>query len=327
MIVPPASTNLGPEIIDLKSTIDWFTGTFASGGNDAPKSAAYLTAQCWAMGVLSRERAKGNTCADTSTHGYRGWVSGQIQIGERHDGLYFRASGEAAEHVWKEAVELGYRASRIDLAATVWYDRPRPEIAREAYAAVTSAVHRAGRPPSGGLYLNAAGGSTCYVGSRSSEKYGRIYDKGAESGSTDYRNSWRYELEVKGESAWGTAKDLSQISDYRRHISEWVAGYFAPRGVRIDWRGVKPNDLPDSTGRLSDDDSRLVWIASAVAPAVRQLSARVGMSELLGALGLSGLDLHDDRLERPKPARLKSMCVEDPAIADSDITHRSQKEN
>jgi DNA relaxase NicK len=264
------------------------------------------------MGVLSRERGKGNTCSDTSTHGYRGWVSGQIQIGERHDGLYFRASGEAAEHVWKEATELGYRASRIDLAATVWYDRARQEVAREAYAASTSVVHRAGRPPSGGLYLNASGGSTCYVGSRSSEKYGRIYDKAAESGSADYRNSWRYELELKGDSAAVTAVQLSKKSDYRRVISEYVAGYFAPRGVRIDWHGVEPNDLPDPTGRLSDDDSRLAWLASAVAPAVRQLSSRIGLSELLGALGLSGLDLHDDRLERPKPSKLKSMCVDIP---------------
>lgn len=310
MIVPPASSNLGPSIVDLKATVDWFTGTIPYSQEDSPTRIAYMTAKCWQMGVLTRERSKGNSCSDTATHGYRGWVSGQIQIGERHDGLYFRASGEAADHIWREAVELGYRASRIDLAATVWYDRPRPDIAREAYASTTSAVHRAGRPPSGGLYLNASGGSTCYVGSRSSEKYGRIYDKGAESGSTDYRNSWRYELELKGETAAATAIDLAKTFAQGRCINEWVAGYFAPRGVRIDWRGVTPSDLPAATRRLSDDDSRLAWIAEAVAPAVRQLSARVGLSDILGALGLSGLDLHDDRLERPRPARLKSMCVE-----------------
>lgn len=310
MIDPPVRSNLGPQINSLLSTVDWFTGTISSGGKDTPKTAAYLTAQCWSMGVLSRERAKGNTCSDTSTHGYRGWVSGQIQVGERHDGLYFRASGEAAEYVWKEAVEFGYRASRIDLASTVWYNAPRENLAREAYASTTSAIHRAGRPPSGGLYLNASGGSTCYVGSRSSEKYGRLYDKGAESGSADYRNSWRYELELKGDTAASTATELAKHENYRGRISEYVAGFFAPRGVRCDWRAVSPSELPDSTRRLSDDASRLEWLATAVAPAVRQLSARIGLRELLGALGLSGLDVHDDRLERPRPPGLKSMYVE-----------------
>lgn len=327
MIVPPAGSKLGPSILHLKSTIDWFTGTIPSGGNASPKTATYLTAQCWAMGVLARERSKGNICSDTSLHGYRGWVSGQIQVGERHDGLYFRASGEAAEHVWKEAVDLGYRASRIDLAATVWYDRARPEIAREAYAATTSVVHRAGRPPSGGLYLNASGGSTCYVGSRSSEKYGRIYDKAAESGSVDYRNAWRYEMELKGETAAGTAVELAKHSDHRRIIGEYVAGFFAPRGVCIDWRGVKPSHLPDPTRRLSDDDSRLEWLASSVAPAVRQLSARIGLSELLGALGLSGLDVHDDRLERTRPEGLKSMTVENEYWHDLNTRASAEKEN
>jgi DNA relaxase NicK len=279
------------------------------------------------MGVLSRERAKGNVCSDTSTHGYRGWVSGQIQIGERHDGLYFRASGEAAEHVWKEATELGYRASRIDLATTVTYDRKRPDVAREAYASVNSASNRGGRPPSGGLYLNAAGGSTCYVGSRSSEKYGRIYDKDAESGSADYRNSWRYELELKGDTAANTAKMLASKSDYRRLICVAVVGFFQTRGIRCDWSTVAGEELSASPARLSDDASRLEWLSSSVAPAVRQLSSRIGLRELLGALGLSGLDIHDDRVERPKPAGLKSMYVEDLPREDSRIREKTEEEN
>jgi DNA relaxase NicK len=196
------------------------------------------------------------------------------------------ASGGLADDVWSHAVALGYRASRIDLAVTAWFDPPRQHLALDAYKLARDHTPANGRPPAATYLVSSLGGSTCYVGSRSSETFGRLYDKHAQSQAEPDRGAWRWEVELKAERAASAAIALLDSRTHRESIRATVWEWFTQRGIQPPWDKVGEGISTDPVGRQADDTRRAEWLATQVAPTVRDLIPRIGMEAVLEALGL-----------------------------------------
>lgn len=120
--------------------------------------------------------------------------------------------------VLRQALALGANVTRIDIAIDHygWLDLEGYKAALDEGAAVTRARDW--------NLIDGRTGKTLYVGSRTSEKFLRIYDKAAESG---HEGHWyRIELECKGDTARGVALHVDgngydYFGDIIRGFCDW----------------------------------------------------------------------------------------------------------
>lgn len=162
---------------------------------------------------------------DTPRFGYRGatrYKSGLVVMFDgatKTMGWHYIYSGQAIKSIdeqfsdggesilrWHNAA--GHKCTRIDLAIDV-FDMP------ELLPTIKAMAERhdwAGTAHSATTVQSSDGrGLTVYVGSRTSERFVRIYDKAAQTGEGGY---WtRIECEVKGDSARAVGRAILGIAD------------------------------------------------------------------------------------------------------------------
>jgi DNA relaxase NicK len=222
--------------------------------------------------------------------GYVGTSYNGIARGERHDGVIVRCSGERAHGVFKRLPQQSRYITRLDLAVTLWFTQDDTGRAKRAHidSAVSRETIERGRPWKLRLVDGTGDGDTLYVGSRSSEQFGRLYDKGRESDEEEYTNAWRWEVEYKGEAAQVVAEALSKGSAKQGQIAATVQKWFARRGVSVplDVGQGEPIDAPP-VAHKTDDDKKLMWLNSHVKGTVRKLIDAGRRDEVLLALGLN----------------------------------------
>jgi DNA relaxase NicK len=213
--------------------------------------------------------------------GYRGWHSPHVRMGSRPGGVLLSLSAQKSGDNWRDAFAAAENCSRLDLAVDVRSDPPVNAIALDIYRQMGHRPLRNGRPSSSRLILGSDGGSTVYIGSRQSDFFGRVYDKGVEQQTHRRSEWWRWELEVKGRSAKVLAHQVSSVDVESVAIGCIVAGWFRRRcGLAFPFS----EDLalckwePEST----TVDKKLHWLSSQVRPTVIELLRR-GESERLWA--------------------------------------------
>lgn len=238
--------------------------------------------------LVETEHRRGNDKHPWQSQSFQGVRSGQVCVGRSERGLLFRLSGQLAADHWRDVYRDATNVSRVDCAATVrltgnWRDLSRVHHDEALqYQKEHSPKLRVTRVD-GGKH-----GCTLNVGSRSSNAYARIYDKSAESGLPEYDDCWRYELEAKKDYALLVAARLSADNDDGLCPAAIACGWLERRGVSTPWnpRVVLINMGPRAS---SDDQRRLSWYTSTVAPGVQSLIAKGKLNEVILALGLSGL--------------------------------------
>jgi hypothetical protein len=187
--------------------------------------------------------------------------------------------------------------TRLDLAATVFLEAPIPDVAKRAYAWILTdpAICFAKRRKYS-YVENSAGGQTCYVGSRVSDQFGRLYDKGAESeeeASVDPGWVWRYEVEFKSYRAKKLAKQMEASAKLEKHvvsskIGELVSMWFRGRGIVPIYNalGAGVSWVTELEARMTDDEASLNWLTVQVRPSVERLLERGRQAEVFEALGI-----------------------------------------
>ncbi len=232
--------------------------------------------------------------------GYRGHAVGKhLFFGQSHQGAMLRASSAVADTVLNQVRGCGprgFRPTRIDFQATVKY----PDVPGRGFfrafsdasdEASRSVVGRRTRPWYVALLDEYGRGDTCYIGARSSENFGRIYDKGRESPEHYDLGSVRFETEHKGSSAM---RLLAHLVDDKPDVPSFVAGYvaafFDSRGVRLPV-DVTAVELLRAVEHDTDADRQLRWIARGVVPTISRLVAAGRGDELLVLLREAGLDI------------------------------------
>lgn len=181
-------------------------------------------------------------------------------------GVHCSFSGQALAQVnpravLRNALSMGANVTRIDIAID-WYKFLDLRWMKES-ADDGGVVTRA----RDWNLIQGRTGSTLYVGSRTSDKFLRIYDKAAEQG-TD--GPWyRIELECKGDFARGVAQHVdSEGYDYYGDI---IRGF-------ADWPGIIPwqeattsPTLLEGIPRPEKQRDTFMWLMKSVVPSVARL--------------------------------------------------------
>jgi len=260
------------------AALDWLTCTAKPDGSSEA---------LWSVGdrVLSENELVGYKATRWQAHGYRGWCSEGIRLGARGDGALLSLSALKCRENWNQALTASEHCSRLDLAVDVDLDSEVPTLAADCYKSLLHSPPCNGRPAKRTLIVNSDGGSTLYIGSRVSDRFARLYDKGVEQQVAAPGKWFRFELEVKGNSAQPLAAALLSATTHAATCLATVADYFQQRGQLV---------LPYSNELVirnehrarSTDEQRLHWLSSQVRGTVQELTRSVGQRRVLEALGL-----------------------------------------
>lgn len=269
----------------LSSGIDWCT----------------LTAKWESKGEQLREKAhriidyamrSGNEKKDWRGMGYKGYRAGGAAFGVRHDGCILVLSSATASALAIFSIPDADNVSRIDLQVTCHDSAQQAERAHLGYYSVLSAPRRKGRPPSASLRLNSTGGQTLYVGSRSSDRVGRLYDKGVENKTAPPGAYWRFEVEYKRDEAARLAQAAIERQLDDAIIAALVMDYFAQRGIPAPACHEDISILLDGHRAtlefdgLSDADRTIRWLNDCVRQSVARLIQSGRLADVVRALGM-----------------------------------------
>lgn len=261
-----------PEPLAWTAGVDYVRFTYVGQGDELLAVAdRYHNLASWAGRLADPD----TPVKPWSALGYQGLSYGPAAYGTRADGAMYQVSGAAAHEAFAEGAPHT-NISRLDLAVTVWLgDQARdiPRLTRDQ--AIAGRAGRRGRPVRVTFIDGCGDGDTCYIGSRLSDSYIRVYDKGAEAKEDAYAGSVRYEVELKGPLAAQEAAALDKAGlGIESHCCEVVRSYLADRGLSlplglqaapVDRQRLRPP--PTTTVR------RLAWLQRQVSPTVRDLIA------------------------------------------------------
>lgn len=273
--------------------IDWLTMTCKAGEAGDARPQALLKE------LITADWYVGQSGVDTTAwrwNGYEGWAYGPLRWGFREDGQIIRLSGPSARLATSIRWTPAWRPTRIDLQATVVY----PAASSETIDGILGAVlleraSREGRRYRVNHIRGMGDGDTITIGSRSSEKYVRVYDKYAESAGEYPRGSVRYELEAKGELAKKLWPEIALATDPMQSVGELVGSLLAYYGIPVpELSEGTPSRVWASLPRTTDLESRLAWLDRSVRPMVERLILAGHKSDVERALGLGGEEDDDE---------------------------------
>jgi hypothetical protein len=243
--------------------IDWVTVT-------ATNKTSTLKLLEYGRKAIRSEREQGNEKRDFWFKGYEGWKCGSVSVGARADGGIFIASGGLAREHWRGAFEAGTNCSRIDYQVTARVPGNTQEHIMKCYNLALAKTKKLKRGPTVDIHHSSRGSSTCYLGSRSSEKFGRIYDKGAESSLDVMQGCVRYELELKGDTAFAQIKQLATSRVVQDAIAGKVQKFIRDRLGVSSFARVNVETLV-CPPRACDQLRSLEWIQVSVSPTIKRL--------------------------------------------------------
>jgi len=259
--------------------IDYLTCTFI-------EKREKLQATMKAERLLRSEVSAGAFCKPWRFSGYEGFQAGGVCTGIRPDGVIVRLSGEVAQVHWRKFERLASNCSRIDAQVTVLAEPHCDALIRKHYSQLRQTWSKFKRWPEPKLILSPKGAQTLYSGSRSSEVFMRIYDKGIESGEARFRNHLRYEIEFKGNRARARSSHLAASQRSAPPIIGHCQSMLETRGCRLGWNG-NAERLYRRHAAPKDVDRCLRWLAAGVRGPIHRLIERGMLEEVSRALELS----------------------------------------
>lgn len=204
------------------------------------------------------------------------------------------ASGPLAAKVFDKLQNLHWvgKVTRIDLQCTWLYEEDHENLAAQLCEGVREYQREQSlpNPPSITLIQGFGNGDTLMVGSRSSEKYIRVYDKTREQNQTGPYWMWRWEVELKGKSAIETFKYLSTEHGSAQAILYALTAYLDNRGIMHPWEEISQFAEPKGERPQTSYEKSLEWLRSHVRGTVRKLIQAGLGDDVAEALGLNRAD-------------------------------------
>lgn len=277
----------------LTVTIDWLAGTFKEFTNEAES-------------FLRTYADFGNTQAGKPRNGYNQCevASNGVEFlwSTNHSGMGYHAvfSGTALRNLFElsgvkpltllhAAIDAGLRVSRLDLAK---------DCTGEAFDGET--IYKSLEQGLGGgasrtvsRIVSNNNGETIYLGSRQSERFIRIYNKAAQTGSTD-EQWWRMEIETKGDVSRLVAQSLVESVSLGR-VFDSIAGRMFGSADAVGLQSFfDGKEAPFGLPKIIKQTDREKWIAEQVIAAVAQHFVEHPDSAAIRSLRAT-LDLLDKR--------------------------------
>lgn len=259
-----------------EGAVDYVTATAQSGeyGDNLQKLGAKL---------LDHAHVESWDVKPWRFHGYEGLQSGPVICATRQDSTLIKLSSVYASEFWFEVLQLATNCSRLDTQVTVRLDGP----AQDGMRTILKSIRQFRKVNKGGPVLKVIteepGGVTIYLGKRQSDRFGRIYDKGAESGREQYRDCLRFEVQWQNKLARQVGQELVQHENkfannrsklrHSEAVRGYVFPYFTQRGVPADFATTRQS-LVTSARPVTNVQQQLSWLNSQVAPTVASLISR-----------------------------------------------------
>lgn len=275
-----------PSTTVLETAVDWLTMSTHN-----QRVASRWEARCTALAL--REKAEGAKADVWHLNHYYGWRAGRVRIGFSDTSVLVQLSGQLAEdhfdYFWKDHDTI----TRLDIAVTYRTATRDQTQAETAYRQALAWREDRPRAAKAVLLRSSGGGSTCYVGSRSSARFGRLYDKYAEQldsrdteGAQRYLNAWRVELELHDVDAQAVGMMLAEPGDKAPKIRYYLCHYLGTHGITCPFPASERATLPTGFRRRSDRESRLDWLRTSVRPSIDWLKSSCTPDQLRAILGL-----------------------------------------
>lgn len=273
--MPHLQTQAVSKLIDVG--VDWMTLTT----KDSSRAVEWREAF---QAVASEEQQRGYQWKEAKFYGYTGEQCGRVLYGKRNDGALVRLSSSLAHDAGMLFEPDAAHCTRIDLQVTAELAGEHPLFLESAWKNAQLKGAMEGRPPKYTLIRDSEGGSTLYVGSRSSMRYGRIYDKGIELAASPAGKLYRWEMEIKDVLADQAVAMLCGSSSTQTTILGVVGDFFASRNLPISWR-IPSHEEHFSIPKVRQEDAgSLRWLAGPVASVMARLMETVGPEAAFGAL-------------------------------------------
>ena len=270
----------------LETAIDWLTVT----------TRRNRIRDRWLLHCLTlqkRETRDGNRVRPFHLNQYVGQQCGRIRFGESASAMLVQYSGELADQEFEYLWPDHDTCTRLDIAVTVKYPVGASSIPLEAFACASHARDANPRLAQAVIIRDNSGGATCYVGSRRSSKFLRVYNKEAECRSRNdepgiarYASAVRYELELHDVAAVAAGGWLNEPGASHPKIRAYLRHHLEAHGIPCPWVDTDAETLPTGFRRRSDRETRLDWLRTSVRPAVDWLRSSCTADELRYRLGL-----------------------------------------
>jgi hypothetical protein len=259
--------------------VDWLTATCKAGnGADSFEDIGET--------ILHKQRAAGVEVKPAALRDYAGRRGEGCYVGRRADDSIIVLSGQRAAHHWKEVTAGSTNVSRLDLQVTIWTHGEQPRLALHTYRKLSRLPPSRGRRPTLTYIERKPAGETLNIGSRSSDCYGRLYDKASEANVGPARTLWRYEVEYKREGARNLSRALSSSVNPRCYIEACIHDWWLRRGVRPSWE-LSGDFHTENSLSCSKERDVLSWFRASVSKTVARAINRYGMDAVLDALNLT----------------------------------------
>lgn len=266
-----------PVVESLMAAVDWLTVTTKS------PSATYDLIGALMSG-LGDDVYKTTEVAPWRFQGFTGSTLPGAAWGLRGDEGIVIVSGTRCAGLWARVAPKADYCSRIDLAVTAGLEKAHGGLAARAYEAATEA-----KEVGASYIVNSKGGSTCYLGSRTSRYFGRLYDKSAEQGK-EPGHVWRYEVECKRPVGYPAMLEVLHAAQPSTWILAFVFDWFLDRGVSPIWARSDAACAMEIEARVSSAERSLLWLSTQVQPTIQRLVVDGYVKEVYEALRLPGLD-------------------------------------
>lgn len=238
--------------------------------------------------LVCSEAQCGNEVRKWSGLGYHGKYAGSASFGVGAQGVMVRASsGVALEH-WRTLAQWATNVTRLDVQVTLRVGPRATEYIssrwKEARRHWLDHPHLA-EPK---LRSGVNGAETIDLGSRQSERCGRIYDKHKETKLDHYAGCVRCEAEFKGGVSKAVASELLRQPPPSSSVIPYVLGFFRKQRVTLHLEKYEPTFIKGPR-KTSDRGRKLIYLEKSIRPLILSLIDSGDTNEVLTALGLEHL--------------------------------------
>ncbi len=276
---------------EMFAAIDWVTATTRdeATGHSWQEIYQQQREEDNMLGLLTRERR-------WKFMSYEGTgFPGSIRVGFSEQLGWIAIASSSSASVWSKLTGAASKVTRLDLAITQNLLFAIPEVPRRYYEALTEEDTGARNYS---LIQNTKQGQTLYVGSRRSEKFGRVYDKGVEEGGALPGFRYRWEVEYKKPTSDELARALIAVKGREADaITALVYEFFDNRGVSPLFRKLGDSVVLKTSARVTSLDRKLNWIRSQVRPSIGEIIMAGRSKDLFTAFGIPISDEYLGELE------------------------------